>query len=268
MKPLIFLKKLIILFLSLFICFSCQQKSETEPLFIAISKERTAANRYGEWLNAATGRHLQIINLYPLSDDQINDTLRHCDALLLSGGADIHPAYYGKESDTLRCGAIDGRRDTLEMAAYHLAKELGMPILGICRGLQFINVAEGGSLTIDLPQDKQTGKLHRVGVEDWAYHEVHFSKDHFLTISFHDSIYTVASNHHQGIEHLAHSLQSIARSDDSLVEAIGWADETKPSFLFAVQWHPEWEYNGQPLSKQIAIAFVEAADQFRTNKRK
>lgn len=267
MNSLKLLKTLTILSLGLMVCFSCQQQGKKSPLFIAVSKERPAANQYGQWLNVATGRYLQIINLYPLNNEQISDTLRHCDALLLSGGADIHPAYFGKEYDTLRCGAIDGRRDTFEMAAYHLAKELGLPILGICRGLQFINVAEGGSLTIDLPQDRQTGELHRVGVEDWAYHGIHFSKDHFLAIQFNDSSYTVASNHHQGIEHLAHSLQSIAQSDDDLVEAIGWADETKLSFLFAVQWHPEWEYNGQTLSKQIAVAFVEAADQFRTNKR-
>ncbi len=255
----------VIIFVSA-ILFSCQQQVNEKPLSIAISKERVNANRYESWLEAATGRQINAINLFALTNRQILDTLAFCDALLLSGGVDVHPRLYGKEFDTVRCGAIDTRRDSFEIAVYRKAKEMKMPVLGICRGLQFINVAEGGTLFVDLPQDLQTGDLHRVGIEDWTYHDVAFTNSNLLSDLLNESRYQVASNHHQGIERLASGLKIIAISSDGLAEAISRENEDAAPFMLAVQWHPEWKYQDDPLSKLIAIKFIDAATVYSKRK--
>ncbi len=239
-------------------------KSKDGALTIAVSKERIKEHQYGAWLGA-TGIKINVVNLHGLSPTLAADTLKYCDALLLSGGADVHPAIYGKESDTSRCGFIDIERDAYELAAYKRARETGMPVLGICRGLQYINVMEGGTLFIDLPTDKNTGNLHRIGDEDWSEHRVKIVEGSMLDGYLSDNEAMVASNHHQGIEHLAHTLRPIAYSEDSLIEAF----ETKQNdgnFLLAVQWHPEWVEHGNTFSQKIARLYLDAAAKYKTSK--
>lgn len=242
------------------------EKTKDDVLTIAVSKERAKEHQYGAWLGA-TGIKIKVVNLLGLTPALAADTLAYCDALLLSGGADVHPAMYGKEADTARCGFIDNERDAYELAAYKKARETGMPVLGICRGLQYINIMEGGTLFIDLPTDKNTGNLHRIGDEDWSEHQVQIVEGSMLAGIISNNEAMVASNHHQGIEHLAPTLRAIAYSEDSLVEAF----ETKlndGTFLMAVQWHPEWVEHSNPFSKAIAMLYLDAAAKYKTKKSK
>ncbi len=243
---------------------SCQPK--VEPLRIGISRERQDVTvRYSTWL-----QHQNIpfsyINLSKLSLHAAADSLQICDALLLTGGEDIYPGLYGKESDTARCGEFNQKRDSLEFMLYREANQLKMPVMGICRGLQLINIAEGGSLFIDLPEDKGSGELHRQGDEGWTNHTVRISKSSLLADCVQKDSMSVASNHHQGIERLGEKLSALAYTRDGLIESIGWADTTKSNFLFAVQWHPEWMDKTDVPSGKIAEMFLKKANNYHKSR--
>lgn len=157
------------------------------------------------------------------------DDSRDCDALLLPGGADMDPSFYGAEN--LGSQGIDRELDQVEL---DLVKEFSTserPILGICRGMQILNVAFGGSLIQDLP----TAQSHR-----WEestgdkVHTVSVSKDSFLYSLYGDS-FSVNSAHHQGVDRLAEGFQIAARAMDGGIEAIQCPEKK----IYAVQWHPE-----------------------------
>lgn len=241
-------------------CTSCQH--QTEPLHIAVSWERSQENKYTDWL-----RHQQIdfnfTVLYPLSLGEIDSVMALADGLLLTGGNDIYPAWYGKEYDTARCGVFNHRRDTLEMHALTKAIEMNMPVLGICRGMQLINVHQGGTLYVDLPEDTGSGEIHRGPEYGWTTHRVQLEPGHSLAYMTTESKAAVASNHHQGIEKLAPSLVPLAYStDDMLIEAVGFAETNPHPFLLAVQWHPEWMDYEDRLSGNIAATFLQQARQY------
>jgi len=259
------MKKLLYFFPIIFVLFflSCENAQKTTELTIAISKERKTEHKYTDWL-ASTGKSFKVIQLAGLTNQEITDTLKFCHALLLTGGADVHPSMYGKDADTSRCSFIDLERDAFEKHAYETAKQLKLPIMGICRGLQYINILEGGTLYVDLPTDKLTGDLHRIGDEDWASHEVIISAGSLLNDLPDENKILVASNHHQGIELLAPGLKAIAHSEDSLIEAFEFENHTNHPFLLAVQWHPEWVDYSDPLSKKIGNLFLSEAEKYRT----
>ena len=148
-----------------------------------------------------------------------------CDGLLLSGGADINPKYYGEEIN----GSVnvDDARDSAEYKLFNAYFKAGKPIFGICRGCQFINVLLGGSLVqhLDCCQNHVDGKFHTVKSEkDSIIYALHGQE--FITNSF----------HHQAINKLGKGLKATAFSENgSVIEAI--EHEEKP--IFAVQWHPE-----------------------------
>lgn len=260
MKPFsqIFIRLIVILILGAFL--SCQTK--IEPLRIGISRERQDVNvRYSTWL-----QHQNIpftyINFSKLSLQAAADSLQNCDALLLTGGEDIYPALYGKESDTARCGEFNKKRDSLEFFIYSKASQMKMPVIGICRGLQLINIANSGSLYIDLPEDKGSGELHRQGTEGWTNHTIRIRKGSLLSNCVHKDSMKVASNHHQGIEHLGENLAALAYTRDGLIESIGWADTNNKNFLLAVQWHPEWMDKEDVPSGEIAELFLTKAKKY------
>jgi putative glutamine amidotransferase len=185
--------------------------------------------------------------------------------LLLTGGNDIYPAWYGKEADTARCGVFNRKRDTLEMKALELAIEKEMPVMGICRGMQLVNVHLGGTLYVDLPQDIGSETLHRGEGDGWKQHLVYSDREFFPLEDFSAQPQLVATNHHQGIDRLAEGLRIITRSSDSLPEALQWEDTTK-SLLFAVQWHPEWKPLAGEMALPLAEYFLEAATAYRSKR--
>lgn len=261
------LVKLLFLSALSLIIFSCSTQPQNDELVIALSRERKIeGKKYGEWL-AHQNYNLRFIDLSQVAQEDIADSLALCHGLLLTGGEDIYPALYGKEFDTARCGTFNRERDAFEMLAFQFASANAIPILGICRGMQFINIAMGGSLWIDLPEDLGTGNTHRVGNEDWSEHSVTILPETLLAGLSPSSSVMVASNHHQGVENLAEGLIPVAHSNDMLIEAVQ-KQNPQIHYLLAVQWHPEWMDRSDTLSGKIAESFLNAALDFKKAKSK
>ncbi len=265
MKTLI--TRTVTLFIILVFLSSCCGESR-EPLKIAITKEKPAKyiQNYSNWLKRYDP-NVVWIDMYPLGIDSALKVLKTCDGLLVTGGEDVYPGLYGKESDTSRCGTIDRYRDSLEIALIDEAIADKMPVFGICRGLQIINIDRGGTLFVDIPTDFDTMVTHRQ--KDWknCLHPVVPEKDTRLYQLTGDKQGSVASNHHQGIEKPGKDLVVSARSFDSLPEAIEWINFKNRGFLMAVQWHPERMDTLDAYSKTLAEEFLKEAKVFRKEKR-
>lgn len=158
-----------------------------------------------------------------------------CDGLLITGGQDVDPALYGQEKSDA-CGPTWTKLDELGKAAFSEALDLDIPVLGICRGLQLMNVCLGGTLWQDLPSQRPEGLIHRMERPyDRAAHSVALSGP--LEALYGASELGVNSCHHQGIRELAPALKPMAIAEDGLIEAVYHPDHR---FVWAVQWHPEF----------------------------
>jgi putative glutamine amidotransferase len=159
------------------------------------------------------------------------------DGLLLTGGEDIHPALYGAEMSPL-CYPPSRERDLFELALFAAARQRELPILGICRGIQLVNVGLGGSLFQDLPSERPSAIAHDPGsARDARTHAVRLQDGSRAAAALGATAITVNSFHHQGVDRLAKGLVATGWSDDGLIEAA----ESPPDapWLLAVQWHPE-----------------------------
>lgn len=154
------------------------------------------------------------------------DTLH---GILIPGGADVDPALYGQLNSASE--GIDPSTDALDLRLIALAQARHLPLLGICRGMQVINVAMGGTLVQDLPSQRDASINHNVK-RPLVGHRVSIDPGSHLASLLGNSP-EVNSYHHQGLDHLASGLRAIAWSADGLIEAV----ESKN--LLAVQWHPE-----------------------------
>lgn len=233
--------------------------SAQELTVIAISKGQSSESylAYGKWLQELDHEivWMDMSTFFP--GDAIKN-LEKCSGLLLSGGVDVFPGRYGKEADTVRCDKPDHDRDTLEFALIRKAAELRMPVLGICRGLQILNVAHGGSLIIDIPQDKGSA-LHKCPDKYNCRHDVTLAEGSYIAEISKVTNGTTNTNHHQGIEILAPPFRATAWSGDGLIEAIEWNHPQGLPYLLAVQWHPERMDPSNPLSGDIGRSFIQAA---------
>lgn len=166
--------------------------------------------------------------------------------VLFTGGVDVEPTLYG-EKRSPHCGDIQPVRDLCEMRLLSLALRQDMPVLGICRGIQLLNVGLGGTLVQHLPDVVSTGHS---GTE----HTVELLAGGWLRGLTDQAIVPVNSYHHQAIHRLAPSLKACAIGPEGLIEAV---ERPASRFFKAVQWHPErWEH---PLSDAIFAAFVQSA---------
>ncbi len=186
-----------------------------------------------------------------------SEALAAIDGLLLSGGDDIDPGLYHM-APSPHLGATDPARDMFELALLGGARQRGMPILGICRGLQLVNVGLGGTLWQDLPTERpgpvehnpRTGRATRV-------HAVTLAPEGRMRAAVATDTVQVNSFHHQGVRDLAPGLVARGWSDDGLVEVVEGDDDR---WLVGVQWHPE-EMHGERGSPDMALiqAFTRAA---------
>lgn len=257
--------KLLIFFNSFFLFYSCATENE-EALRIALSKGSGSESyeNYSKWLEAYNYKKVEFFDLHKYDYKEADSILRTCSALLLTGGPDVHPGRFNKENDTSRC-SIDLVRDTLEFNSFHTAIEQKMPILGICRGLQLINVALGGDLIIDIPDDTQSKIVHQQETGD-SFHEIILDENSYLFNLVKKSKGNVNSNHHQGINNLAEELKLNAKTKDNIIEGIEWENNNNKSWLLAVQWHPERLDIHSPFSGPIAMEFLKATNKYKTNK--
>lgn len=257
------MKKIIqisILIITLLFVISCSNA----PLKIALSKGSGGQSykNYSKWLESY-GKKVEIVDIY--TTDNPIETLSDCDALVLTGGPDVDPGRFDKPYESDRC-TIDENRDTLEFALLQYAFYHKMPVLGICRGQQLINVALGGSLIIDIPTDVKNAVIHQLDSGD-AYHRVFLNNNtHLKDISNVDSA-LVNSNHHQGIDRLSKELTPSGYTRDGIIESYEWKDKSFKSWLLAVQWHPERLHKEDPMSGPIAEDFLKSAENYKKKRK-
>jgi len=187
------------------------------------------------------------------------------DGILLGGGEDVDPALYEEEKkyDSVK---INRKRDDFELKLLDRAQEAQLPVFGICRGTQLINVKFGGTLYQDLENDAEVEIDHRqTGERSDATHGVTLTEpESLLAESFHGHC-EVNSFHHQGIKRVGRGLKVTAYSEDGLVEAVE-AAEGFP-YLVAVQWHPE-EIADQPEQKKMLQQFLDRCRKTAEQRRK
>ena len=260
------IRKSILLIAIVLIAFSCSIQPDSN-IRIAISKEKSdkSTTKYADWLLHHDST-LDYFYMYPMGIDSSLKLLESCNGLLVTGGEDVYPAYYGKEYDTARCGKFDRYRDSLEMALIDKAIELRIPIFGVCRGEQIININRGGTLYIDIPTDFDSTVAHRQPNWERGYHQVWLVENTKINELCGDPDDNhVVSSHHQGIEKLGKGLVITSYAADSIPESIEWSAHSEHPFLMATQWHPEAMEYDHTLSAPLAISFIEAAETHRTN---
>lgn len=196
--------------------------------------------------------------MLPLTDDRslIYRLVSVCDGFLFTGGQDVSPELYGEEK-TIHCGECSPERDRMEMALLEEVLREDKPLLGICRGIQFLNAALGGTLYQDIPaQVKTETEHHQTPPYDIPVHEVRIKEDTVLYDLLMTPRLKVNSYHHQAIKELSSQLRVTAVSDDGLIEGVYMPGK---KFVWAVQWHPEFSYQTDKNSRKIFGAFVNAA---------
>lgn len=187
-------------------------------------------------------------------DEDIARYVEICDGFLFVGGPDVEPSYYGQEKLEV-CGDACAPRDVLEMKLLEAALKADKPILGVCRGLQVLNVALGGTLYQDLPSQYESKLAH--GMEPPYNRDVHGVQVVVGTpLSELTPVVEVNSRHHQAIDRLAPGLKAMAHAVDGIIEA-AWMPDKK--FVWAVQWHPEAYWTKDCGSQDLFARFVEAA---------
>jgi putative glutamine amidotransferase len=227
----------------------------TQPSYLHYPRrlrENLARDAYYFAVRQTDGIPVEIIP--PTSKDFALPDLKSINGILFSGGGDINPHLYGKEADELTI-EVDDKRDAYELALFKLALENEIPFLGICRGLQLVNVVMGGSLFLDLSRERPSSDMHDwLPARQYLAHSISLEAGCHLSKSGYSTGTRVNSLHHQGIQELGKNLKPIAFSADGLVEAI---ELTGHRFGLAVQWHPEWLTDQQP-ARSLFNSFIEA----------
>lgn len=222
------------------------------------------SQRYILTLTAA-GALPWLIPLVPDDPDTLRGIYDELDGVFLPGGADIDPANYGEPRHP-KCDRSDPARDRVELALTKWAMRDGKPVLGVCRGLQLINLAAGGTLWQDLESERPESIKH----DYFPFRDGH-ARDHLAhTITVREGTQLaeivgagerrVNSMHHQGIRDLAQGFVVSATAPDGLIEGIERPGE---QFLLAVQWHPEVLAEKDSLTLRLFEAFIAAARAYR-----
>lgn len=197
--------------------------------------------------------------ILPLTSDE--ETLKKaselCSGFLFPGGVDLHPSLFGE--DTLQsCGEICPLRDSMELKVMELVLKSNVPVLGVCRGIQTMNVALGGTLYQDIPAQTAGRLCHAQRPPyDFGVHRIRIEKDSLLFEILGKESVLVNSMHHQAVKAPAPSLSVAASAPDGIVECL-WRPESR--FFIGVQWHPEYMYDSSEDAKKIFRAFVKACD--------
>jgi len=210
--------------------------------------------------------------IIPLLDDD-ESTLRaiyeQLHGVFFAGGVDVEPSAYS-EPRTEVCGLSDPARDAVETTLFRWANADEKPVLGVCRGVQMINVASGGSLHQDIAHDRPAASKHdyfpQQGYHDRGMiaHQIFVepgTKLHELV----GSSVSVNSMHHQAIKRLGSGLRPSATAPDGVIEGV---EGVNGQFLLGVQWHPEELVNADEGMRRLFQAFVDAASAFRISRQR
>ena len=228
--------------------------------WVLISKDSSGAIH--QWIRDLD-QDVNLVEAYSLSPDSLDWYMSRASGIIIGGGGDVSPSLYGKPEYAGVCAGVDPYRDSLETMLIGYAMEQQLPLLGICRGHQIMNVTAGGSLIPDIPTYIGRTVNHR-STRDSA-HMVVVREGSFLHgIVLKDTLY-VNSRHHQCVDDLAASFTAGAHAEDGIIESIELYGPTESSgenrangevFILGVQWHPE--NLPDPSSRRIGMAFIES----------
>ena len=216
----------------------------------------TVARAYVEALEQAGARPLLLPNVSDAAAAAAYLDL--LDGLVLTGGDDPHPRFFGEDPHP-RIERVDARRDAFEIALVKEARARLMPVLGICRGVQIMNIALGGDIYQDVVSQTDSGVCHnQQTTDDGPWHDVEVSPGSVLARYLGAGPLAVNSFHHQACRRMGRGLEATATTmGDGLVEAV--EDPSLPFFV-GVQWHPEIGFlEDQEPARALFKGFVEAA---------
>jgi len=186
----------------------------------------------------------------------VSDILSRTSGLLLSGGPDVNPKFYG-EQPLPGMGEIDEVLDGMELTAARLALEADLPVFGVCRGIQVMNVAMGGTLYQDIATHVPGAIHHRqTAAKDVTTHKIRVEPDSILRSVIKRRNIWVNGKHHQAVKDVADGLTVSARAPDDVIEAV---EAPAKTFVLGVQWHPEANWQTETPSRRLFQAFVSAA---------
>lgn len=218
-------------------------------------------NSYGEAIARAGGIPVFLSNL--TNPGQVREIMTRVDGLFLTGGEDVSTEYYG-EKDEVGNLSLYAERDQVELASIAAADDLGMPILGVCRGVQVLNVARGGTLYQDLAQqlDSKPRDHSRGGTGMFVQtHEVEVAQGCRLERLLGTRRFHGATSHHQAVKTPGRDLVAVAHSpEDGVIEAV---EQPGERFVVGVQWHPEVRAEDETTIR-LFKSFVEAAAKFHS----
>jgi putative glutamine amidotransferase len=228
----------------------------SSPLIIGIT-ECGKWGKYAEWVRGSDSD----VEILKLSWKENNlDGLDRLHGIVLSGGGDVHPRFYGapEKITELDQKEVSERRDEFEFKVLEKTLKDRIPVFGICRGLQVANVYFGGTLVLDLPNAGKPGHAKARGYDH--IHSVSISPGTQLEKTIGHRHGEVNSAHHQAAEKIGQGLTVSAVSDDGIIEGLEWQESDDKPFLLLVQWHPERMENLEsPFSKNLLLEFTQAA---------
>ena len=204
-----------------------------------------------------------MVPLIPGDLDSMRALYERADGVFLAGGVDVDPASY-REDKLDVCGRTDPDRDEVELQFTRWALEEGKPVLGVCRGMQVINVACGGSLLQDVEHQSERAIKHdyfptQGYARDHLAHDVTVDPESRFARIYGSTTIQVNSMHHQGIKELGDGLVASIIAPDQLIEGI---EGTGDAFLLGVQWHPEMLIERDTPTRRLFESFVAAASDF------
>jgi putative glutamine amidotransferase len=201
-----------------------------------------------------------VIPPQPENADAIAESL---DGIVLAGGFDCDPELYGEEPHP-SVEPMDRRRQDNDLALARVARDRGIPTLGICLGLQMMNVAAGGTLVQDIDSQVETDIRHASIPEDRARHDVIVQEGTYLAGFVPGVELNVNSSHHQAIDKVGEGLRVTAHAPDGIVEGV---EDPRHPFYLGVQWHPE-DMSGEGSAQSLFGAFVAAARKYAEEKKR
>jgi len=190
--------------------------------------------------------------LIPPGESHLELLLETLDGIILAGGGDIDPNLYGgKMHDSIYL--LDTERDRMELDLTKMILESQKPTLGICRGLQMINIALGGTLYEHLPDHFGEEVSHRLPPRKWTIHPIKVDPGNRLAGMLGELEFDAASWHHQAVRKLGRGLAVTSRAADGVIEAVELPDHP---WLIAVQWHPELTTASCPIQQGLFDTFI------------
>ena len=195
---------------------------------------------------------MAIVLPYTKEEGNVDSFVTLCDGFLFVGGEDVNPALYGEEKTEL-CGEIRPLRDEFELLVASKVFASKKPVLGICRGMQFINVALGGTLYQDINASVKTEIVHRQSTpQTQSAHEIKIMHGTPFYGVLDKDVIAINSWHHQAVKTLGKGLEIMAQAEDGIIEAVYMPGR---KYLCGVQWHPEVTFEVSENSRKIFAHF-------------